>query len=165
VWDRLYPYFLWIENTRLGHGIRESKWTFTLAEVFHLLGLTLLLGTVLLLALRLFGFVLQRKSVAGLARELMPLSMGGLTLTILTGTLLFTSEATKCWGNIAFRYKILFLFLALAIPIYRSAKSRARRRTALFPFGPQNHRSCCRVLVVWCGHRRTRDCVFLIQGI
>ena len=113
MWDRLYPYFLWIENTRLGHGIRESKWTFTLAEVFHLLGLTLLLGTILLMALRLFGFVLQRKSVAGLARELMPLSMGGLTLTILTGTLLFTSEATKCWGNVAFRYKMLFLFLAL----------------------------------------------------
>lgn len=113
MWDRLYIYFLWIENTRLGHGIRESKWTFTLAEVFHLLGLTLFLGTVLLLALRVFGFVLQRKTVASLARELMPLSLGGLALTILTGTLLFTSEATKCWGNIAFRYKMLFLFLAL----------------------------------------------------
>jgi len=141
VWDRLYPYFLWIENTRLGHGIRESKWTFTLSEVFHLFGLTLLLGTVLLLALRLFGFVLQRKTVAELARELMPLSLGGLTLTILTGTLLFTSEATKCWGNIAFRYKMLFLFLALLFQftalqrVTRSDEQRfsplARKITAL----------------------------------
>src|SRR5579862_5675682 len=113
MWDRLYPYFLWIENTRLGHGIRESKWTFTLAEVFHLLGLTLLLGTVLILALRLFGFVLQGKSVAGTARELMPWSIAGLTITVFTGFLLFVSEATKCWGNVAFRYKMLFLFMAL----------------------------------------------------
>jgi len=113
VWDSLYPYFLWIENTRLGHGIRESKWTFTLSEVAHLLGLTVLLGTTLLLALRLFGFVLRGKSVASIAGELMPFSVGALTLTLLTGTLLFTSEATKCWGNIAFRYKMLFLFLAL----------------------------------------------------
>lgn len=113
MWDRLYPYFLWIENTRLGHGIRESKWTFTLSEVVHLLGLTVLLGTMLLLALRLFGFVLQKKSVASIARELKPLSIGALGVTLLTGTLLFTSEATKCWGNIAFRYKMLFLFLAL----------------------------------------------------
>jgi len=113
VWDRLYPYFLWIENTRLGHGIRESKWTFTLSEVVHLLGLTVLLGTTLLLALRLFGFVLTRKSVESVAREVMPLSTGALGLTLLTGTLLFTSEATKCWGNIAFRYKMLFLFLSL----------------------------------------------------
>ena len=113
MWDRLYPYFLWIENTRLGHGIRESKWTFTLSEVAHLLGLTVLLGTVLLLALRLFGFILQKKSVASIARELMSLSIGALVVTLLTGTLLFTSEATKCWANIAFRYKMLFLFLAL----------------------------------------------------
>lgn len=113
MWDSLYPYFLWIENTRLGHGIRESKWTFTLSEVAHLLGLTVLLGATLLLALRLFGFVLQGKSVASIAREVRPFALGGLALTLLTGTLLFTSEATKCWGNIAFRYKMLFLFLAL----------------------------------------------------
>ena len=113
MWDSLYPYFLWIEQTRLGHGIRESKWVFTLSEVAHLLGLTLLLGTMLLLGLRLFGFALQKNSVASIAREIMPLSIGALVVTLLTGTLLFTSEATKCWGNIAFRYKMLFLFLAL----------------------------------------------------
>jgi hypothetical protein len=113
VWDRLYPYYLWIENTRIGHGIRESKWIFALTEVFHLFGLTLFLGTVLLLALRLFGVVLQKKTVAGVARELMPWSMGGLILTVFTGTLLFMSETTKCWGNIAFRYKTLFFFSAI----------------------------------------------------
>jgi len=41
------------------------------------------------------------------------LSLGGLTLVLSTGVILFISEATKCWGNIAFRYKMLFLFLAL----------------------------------------------------
>ena len=149
MWDRLYPYFLWIERTRLGHGIRESKWTFTLSEVAHLLGLTLLLGTVLLLALRLLGFVLQGKSVAGVARELMPLSIGGLTLTLLTGALLFTSEATKCWGNIAFRYKMLFLFLALLFQftaLRRVTRSDERR------FSPLVRKSTALVaLFLWFG--------------
>jgi hypothetical protein len=113
MWDNLYPYFLWIEKTSPAHYIRESKWIFSVAEVFHLFGLTVLLGTVLILALRLFGFVLKGKDVASIARELMPVSIGGLTLVLLTGTILFISEATKCWGNIAFRYKMLFLFLAL----------------------------------------------------
>ena len=109
MWDRLYPYFLWIEQTRLGHAIRESKWTFTLAEVFHLLGITLFLGTILVLALRLFDLVLREKGVAETARELMPK-----TEIKLTGSaLLFTSEAVKCWGNVAFHYKALFLLLAL----------------------------------------------------
>ena len=113
MWDYLYPYYLWIENTRIGHGIRESKWIFALTEVFHLFGITLFLGTILILALRLFGFVLQKKPVADVAREIMPWSMTGLTLTIFTGTLLFMSETTKCWGNIAFRYKTLFFLLAI----------------------------------------------------
>lgn len=113
MWDRLYPYFLWIEKTRLGHGIRESKWSFTLAEVFHLFGLTLFLGTVVVLALRLCNLILRDKGVAETAEELMPWSLAGLLLTIVTGTLLFTSEATKCWANVAFHYKVLFLFLAI----------------------------------------------------
>jgi hypothetical protein len=113
VWDSLYPYFFWIEQTRLGHGIRESKWIFTLAEVFHLLGLTLFLGTILVLALRFFDLVLKEKGVAETTKALMPWSTGGLSLTLVTGALLFTSETTKCWGNIAFRYKALFLLLAL----------------------------------------------------
>lgn len=149
MWDRLYPYFLWIENTRLAHGVRESKWTFTLSEVAHLFGLTLLLGTVLLLALRLFGLALHGKSVAGIARELMPLSIGGLTLSVLTGTLLFTSEATKCWGNIAFRYKMLFLFLALLFQftvLRRVTQSDERR------FSPLIQKSTALVsLFLWFG--------------
>ena len=52
--------------------------------------------------------------MAATAKELMPWSVGGLgSMTLLTGTLLFTSETTKCWGNIAFRYKAVFLLLAL----------------------------------------------------
>jgi hypothetical protein len=113
VWDRLYPYFLWIEMTRLGHAVRESKWTFALAEVFHLLGITLFLGATLVLALRLFDLFLREKGVAETARELMPWAMSGLLVTLVTGSLLFTSEAVKCWGNVAFHYKALFLLLAL----------------------------------------------------
>lgn len=134
MWDNLYPYYLWIENTSIGHGIRESKWMFALTEVFHLFGITLFLGTVLILALRLFGSVLHRKTVAAVARELMPWSMGGLILTIFTGTLLFMSETTKCWGNVAFRYKTLFFFPAILFQfagLQRVARSNGQRFSPL----------------------------------
>src|SRR5579872_2816843 len=113
MWDRLYPYFLWTENTWLGHTIRESKWTFSITEVVHLLGLTMLLGTVLVMAMRLFGLALKSKSVAEVARGFAPWSAAALVMVLTTGFLLFVSEATKCWGNVAFRYKMLFLFMAL----------------------------------------------------
>ena len=113
MWQRAYPIFFWIEKTRLGYAIRQSKWTFAITEVVHLLGLTLLLGTVAVLALRLFGFVFKTKNTAEMTRQLSPFSTTGLALVLLTGLLLFVSEATKCWGNVAFQYKMLFLLMAL----------------------------------------------------
>src|SRR5437868_3598300 len=149
MWERLYPYYLWIENTQIGHGIRESKWMFALTEVFHLFGLTLFLGTVLFLALRLFGFVLQQKSVADVARALMPWSLSGLLLTMSTGTLLFMSETTKCWGNIAFRYKTLFFFMAI---LFHFTGLRMVTRSGQRKFSPWTYRITAIVSVLlWLG--------------
>ena len=149
MWEQSYPYFLWIEKTGLGHSIRQSKWTFAITEVLHLLGLTLLLGTVLIMALRLFGFVLRTKAVAEIARELRPWSLGGLTLVVLTGLLLFVSEATKCWGNIAFRYKMLFLFLAL---LFQFTALQRVSRADQYRFSPLAQKTTALVSVLlWFG--------------
>lgn len=113
MWTRAYPIFLWIEKTGLGYAIRRSTWTFAITEVVHLLGLTLLLGTVSVIVLRLFGFVFRTKKTADITRQLSPFSTTGLTLVLVTGLLLFVSEATKCWGNVAFQYKMAFLLTAL----------------------------------------------------
>lgn len=113
MWDYIYPFFGWAEESWLGHAIRESKWVFAVTEVFHLLGLTVLIGTTLILAMRLLGLALQSKPARDLARELAPWSYAALFTVLGTGILLFVSEAVKCWRNPAFRYKMLFLFLAL----------------------------------------------------
>jgi hypothetical protein len=158
VWDNLYPYYLWIENTSIGHGIRESKWIFALTEVFHLFGITLFLGTILIFALRLFGAVLQTKTVAEVGRVLMPWSMGGLGLAVSTGILLFMSETTKCWGNVAFRYKTLFFFLAIIFQftaLHRVILSDERR------FSPVTRRIAALVSVfLWFGVAVTGRAVF-----
>jgi hypothetical protein len=43
------------------------------------------------------------------AAQLMPWSVGAAVLTIVTGILLFLSEAMKCYSNAAFPYKMWFL--------------------------------------------------------
>lgn len=141
MWDRLYPFFVWAEATGVAHAIRQSKWTFAITEVLHLLALTLLLGTVLIMAMRLFGLLLPNKTVADLSREFTPWSIGALALVLSTGVLLLMSEATKCWGNPAFKNKMLFFFLALTFQftvlriVTRSEETRfspvARKITAV----------------------------------
>src|SRR6266851_8555234 len=65
----LLPFFQWCENSGVGETIRNSSWLFPVIESFHLLGLAVIGGAVLVVDLRLFGFGLRRQSVAQLAQD------------------------------------------------------------------------------------------------
>jgi|SRR5271169_419477 len=102
----------WLEQTSVGAGVRESLWLFPAIETMHLLGMAALVGTIAVLDLRLLGWVLRRERVSALARRLLPWSWAGFAVQVVTGALLFTSEAVKVYSNPAFRLKMLMIFLA-----------------------------------------------------
>jgi hypothetical protein len=101
--------FRWFDATPISVVIRDSTYIFPVVEVLHLFGLTLLLGTVTVVDLRMLGFGMRRQSVSEVAAQLTPWSVGAAILTIGSGILLFLSEAMKCYGNAAFPYKMWFL--------------------------------------------------------
>jgi hypothetical protein len=107
------PFFQWCDATAIGVAIRSSRWLFPLVESIHLLGLTVLLGTVIVLDLRLLGLGLRRQSVARVASGLSGLMAGSVVVMLTTGLLLFLSEALKCYASPPFRVKMLFLFTAI----------------------------------------------------
>ena len=103
------PLFKWFDATLISQIIRNSTYIFPVVEVLHLFGLTLLLGTVTVVDMRILGFGMRRQSVSDLASALTPWSVGAAIVTIVSGILLFLSEAMKCYGNAAFPYKMWFL--------------------------------------------------------
>lgn len=107
------PFFQWCDQTAIGVAIRDSVWLFPFVEAFHLLALALLGGAVLIVDLRLLGFGLRTQSVRELATELHPWMLAGLAVMILSGVLMFLSEALKCYDSPPFQLKMLFLFVAL----------------------------------------------------
>jgi len=110
----LLPLFEWCDRTAIGTWIRTgSGWAFPIIETFHILALALLFGTVLIVDLRLLGAGLRRQPVSWIAAELWPWMMGSLALILVTGILLFLSEALKCYSNAGFRFKMVCLFFAL----------------------------------------------------
>lgn len=117
----LLPFFQWCDSTWIGVTIRESRYLFPVIETVHLLGLTLLLGTTIIISLRLFGIVMRRQPVAQLAEDLAPWTLGSLIVMLLTGFLLFLSEALKCYDSRPFRLKMAFLLAAILyqFTIYR----------------------------------------------
>jgi hypothetical protein len=108
----MLPFCRWLEQTAVGAGVRESLWLFPAIETLHLLGMAALVGTTAVLDLRLLGWVSRRERVSELARRLLPWSGAGFAVQVVTGALLFTSEAVKVYANPAFRVKMVLIFLA-----------------------------------------------------
>ena len=102
----------WLEQTSVGITVRDSLWLFPTIETLHLFGIVLLVGSTSALDLRLLGLSLRNQSVSTVAARLLPWAWVGFVVQIVTGALLFSSEATKCYTNPAFRLKMLMLLLA-----------------------------------------------------
>ena len=100
----------WVSNV-----IRNSTNIFPVVEVFHLFGLTLLLAVVTVVDMRILGLGLRRQSIPAVAKGLQAWGVGAALLTIGTGILLFLSEATKCYTNQAFPYKMWFLLAGIVL--------------------------------------------------
>ena len=109
----LLPFFQWCQDSALGVMIRESVWMFPIIEAVHLLALALIGGAVLIVDMRLAGLVLREQPAATIARDAEPWLIGSLVVMILTGVLLFVSEALKCYYSPPFWLKMLFLSLAI----------------------------------------------------
>ena len=121
----LLPFFEWCEHSAMGETIRNSLWLFPVIESFHLLGLAVIGGAVLLVDMRLLGLGLRRQPVAQLALDAQPWMIGSLAVMLASGILLFTSEATKCYYHAAFWVKMTSLLLAIVFTF------TARRKTVM----------------------------------
>ena len=108
----LLAFCKWLEQTSVGSGVRESLWLFAALETVHLLGMAALVGTATVFDLRLLGWMMRRERVSTLAQRLLPWSWVSFAVQVVTGTLLFSAEATKVYDNPAFRLKMLLLLLA-----------------------------------------------------
>jgi uncharacterized membrane protein len=122
----LLPLFHWVDTSWLSREIRASTWQFAIFEMIHLLGLTMVLGSLMVLDLRLFGVGMRRLRAAELARDLSGWMLSGLAIVLLSGVLLFFGEPMKLYGSPWFHVKMGLLALAILFQftIFRGAASR-----------------------------------------
>src|SRR5437879_8062166 len=102
----------WLDQTAVGSTIRQSLWLFPAIETVHLLGMAALVGTISVLDLRLLGWALPQRRISEVTARLLPWAWFSFGVQVVTGTLLFSSEAVKIYGNPAFRLKMLLLLLS-----------------------------------------------------
>jgi len=115
-------FFAWCHDSAISEWINTSVWAFAIIETFHILALTVLLGTVVALDLRMLGIRSYRQSTAELAQELMPFTVAALVVLIVTGIPMFMSQAIRYSQSVSFLVKMTLLVLTIAFhfTIYRN---------------------------------------------
>jgi hypothetical protein len=102
----------WLDSTAWSTAIHESLYGYPLIESTHVWALALFVGFAVLLDLRLLGWAFPRIPVSDLAKRLLPWTVGGFVVMIVTGALLFYAIPVRTYHSVWFRAKLILLILA-----------------------------------------------------
>lgn len=110
------PATQWIDAAAIGGFVTGARWMWPTCETLHFIGLSLLLGVVFLVDLRMLGFM-KYVSFPSLHR-LLPWAILGFGMNALTGMLFFIGMPEQYINNSAFQWKIFFVLVAGANALY-----------------------------------------------
>lgn len=108
------PTNIWqsIEYSSLGIGIAESLWAFPTIESLHVMALVTVLGTLLVMDLRMLGLASSAVPIRKVSDDTLKWTWMAFVVAAITGTLLFISKASTYMVNPYFLTKMGLMALA-----------------------------------------------------
>ena len=115
----------WLEALHYSAAIREYDWLFPVIETVHVLALTLVVGSIATVDLRLLGVTSCQRPITDVAADVLPLTWGAFGIAVVSGFLMFSSAAVKYSTDGPFRLKLVLLALAgMNMSIFHSVTYR-----------------------------------------
>ena len=102
----------WIEASAPGQWMRDNALAMPFVESAHVLFITVVFGSILVVDLRLLGLRDSRRAVTRMSHEMLRLTWAAFGGAIVTGMLMFAANASSYWFNTAFRFKMLAILCA-----------------------------------------------------
>ncbi len=145
-------FWLQLENMPIAWEI-GGTWLFPFLESIHVITAAMVVGSILMVDLRLLGLAARSYPITTLSRELVPWTWGAFAIASVTGVGMFITRAASHVLNPAFQWKLFLLVLAAVnmavfhVKIYRHIDSwdnTPRPPTNVRLFGASS-------LVIWCG--------------
>ncbi len=85
---------------------------FPWTETVHVMALTIVFGTILIVDLRLMGLAGTSLRLSSLTRAMLPITWIAFGLAVITGSIMVLSNPVGYFGNTAFRIKLVLLLAA-----------------------------------------------------
>jgi len=111
------PKWIDVENWPISWEIGGTSW-FPFLESIHVIAAAMVVGSILMVDLRLLGLAAKRYPITTLSKELVPWSTGAFVIATITGIGMFITRAASHVLNPAFQWKIFLLVLAGANMAY-----------------------------------------------
>jgi uncharacterized protein DUF6644 len=127
------PFFQWAEMSWWGTFVRESTMGFAIASVFLLFGITLLLGGVFFMSLRLLGFVMSDRPASQVFAGFRKWTLAGMVLTLVAGPTMAAATAMRYYGSAAFwlEQELLIAAIVFHFALFERVARRDDARPAL----------------------------------
>ena len=100
----------WAANSPLNTWVLSWSWTWVVLETLHFIGLSILIGSLLVVDLRLLGFF-KRLPIQAM-HQLMPWAAMGFAINLLTGLLFLFGDPGRYTINIGFQIKFALILMA-----------------------------------------------------
>ena len=98
------------EHSGLGHAARSTGWLYPLANLVHVLGAALVVGSIATFDVQILR---SRRRAALVSHTAIPVAVVGLVLQAASGFVLLSAEASTLAKNPAFEFKMAMLIFAL----------------------------------------------------
>jgi len=101
-----------VHESAIGTLVRENGSVFPWLEVAHVVAITTVVGSIVIVDLRLLGLASTTYPVSRLTKSMLPLTWTAFALALVTGALMVSGQPATYFGNFAFRMKMLMLLAA-----------------------------------------------------
>jgi hypothetical protein len=146
-------WFEWVDAFPTSIAFRESNYVYPATLTAHILGMSVLVGLVIMMDLRLLGVGNMRTPLTQVQKRLFPWQMLGMGISFITGMLLFYGQPMRFYGNLYFWIKAVMMVLAglnaLAFHLITYSSVGAWDSEAVTPFGAKLAGAIS--LVLWAG--------------
>ncbi len=101
-----------VENWPLSEFIASSSWAFPTLESIHVMAIVIVVGTVVIMDLRLLGLASGRTKVTEIEHDTLRWTWAAFVIAFITGALIFLSKATAYTVNPYFIWKLALIVAA-----------------------------------------------------
>lgn len=140
-----------LQRTNLATEIRDALFVFPLLESAHVVGFSVVFGTILVIDLRLLGVASRERPYLRMSSDILKWTWAAFTLAAVTGLLMFITNPVVYFRNFYFRTKFILLVLAaLNVLVFELTAGRTADRWGEAPSAPRMGRAVATTsLMIW----------------